>query len=70
MDEDLVGVCSVIDGYIFSAFFCFFIGVAAVEANEMEIMQTTSKDFFGGFLGEAYLLGNLLDRLGIAFVLI
>ncbi len=35
--ENMVGVCGVITGYILSAFFCFFVGIAAVEVDELKI---------------------------------
>ena len=66
----MVGVCGVVTGYILSGFFDVLVGVATVKVDELQIVETAAEDFLCCFLGQAYLVGNSFDSVGIAFVLI
>ena len=70
MDEDLVGISGVVAGDILSAFFGFFVGVAAVEVNELQIVKTATENILCCFLGQSYFVCNPFDCIWIALVLI
>ena len=44
LNKNIVGICGVVAGDIFSAFFCFLVGVFVIEIYELEVVERTAKD--------------------------
>ena len=70
LNKDVVGICGVVAGDIFSAFFRFFVGVFVIEIYELEIVKGTAKDLGGCFFRQTDFVCDLFDRFGIILVLI